>query len=92
MSRSYRKIPIWKSHDGGKEMKRIASKVVRRHWDIPLKGGNYKKLFESWNLNDYILYWPIEDAILTYQDNRYYRERFDTLEKFLTYYKKQLRK
>lgn len=89
MSRSYRKTPIFKSHDGGKKMKRIASKTVRRNWEVPLKGGNYKKLFNSWDLNDYVIYWPIEDTILTYEENEYYRSRFETLEKFLIYWRKK---
>lgn len=92
MSRSYKKVPIYKSHDGGKRMKRIASKTVRRNWDIPLKGGNYKKLFNSYNLNDYICYWSLEQAILSYKSNEYYKSKFKTLEEFLIFWKKDLGK
>ena len=90
MSRSYKKVPIYKSHDGGKRMKRIASKTVRRNWNTPLKGGNYKKLFNSWDLNDWVTYWPIEEAILTYEENEYYRNKFNTLEEFLIFWKKEM--
>ena len=90
MSRSYKKIPIHKSHDGGKWTKRMASKAVRREPDTPLNGGNYKKIFNSWELNDWVTYWPIEDAIETYYSSPYYLSRFDTLEKFLIYWKKSM--
>ena len=97
MSRSYRKNPIRKSHDGGKEMKRIASKAVRRQKELPLKGSSYKKIFNSWNLNYYISYWPLEEAIEAWYEEenksesyRHFHKRYKTLENFLNWWKKEM--
>lgn len=54
MSRSYKKA-ILKDGEGGKKWaKRQASKAVRRYkGEIP-NGGAYKKLYESYDIDDYI--------------------------------------
>jgi hypothetical protein len=65
MSRSYKKHPIIK--DGGrssKKSKRLANKKVRRNVDkLPPKGKAYKKIYDSWDINDYVSYWTEKDAI-----------------------------
>ena len=65
MSRSYKKTPIVK--DGGKsskKSKRLANKKVRRNTDkLAIKGKSYKKIYNSWDINDYISYWSEKDAI-----------------------------
>jgi hypothetical protein len=56
MSRSYKKTP-WCGNHKGKDKKRCANKVVRmwlkEHPDIALKCGQYKKLYERWDICDY---------------------------------------
>ena len=56
MSRSYKKTP-WCGDNKGSQKKRQAWKVVRQ-WlkdnpDVALKGGQYKKLYEAWDICDY---------------------------------------
>ena len=56
MSRSYKKTP-WCGDNKGTQKKRQAWKVVRQ-WlkdnpDITLKGGQYKKLYETWDIRNY---------------------------------------
>ena len=95
MSRSFKKKPIYKSHDGGKEMKRIASHAVRRKKDFSSNGADYKKVFESWNLNDYISYYSKEDAIKAWYDeesshstSQWRHKKYGTLEKWLKAWEK----
>lgn len=38
--------------------KRFASKAVRSHKDKIPNGKWYRKIFCSWNIFDYICYWP----------------------------------
>ena len=58
MSRSHKKSPIVKDSGSKKWSKRQAAKAVRRYEGIISKGSSYKKLFESWNINDFISYCP----------------------------------
>lgn len=52
MSRSYKKTPIIKDSGKHKQFaKRQANKKVR-HSDCS-SGGNFKKLFESWDISDW---------------------------------------
>lgn len=56
MSRSYKKTP-WCGDTKGKLKKRIAWKTVRQ-WlkenpDVALRGSQYKKLYETWDICDY---------------------------------------
>ena len=62
MSRSYLKTPIVKDNKRGrKKAKRQANKKVRN--EIRLHSGNsYKKVFNTWNIYDYVSYWSQEDA------------------------------
>lgn len=56
MSRSYKKTP-WCGDKKGKAKKRIANHTVRRHlknnMDLMLSPGDYKKLYESWDICDF---------------------------------------
>ena len=56
MSRSYKKTP-WCGDRKGKDKKRIANHIVRQylknHMDLNLKPGDYKKLYETWDICDY---------------------------------------
>lgn len=56
MSRSYKKTP-WCGDKKGKSKKKIANHVVRRSlerdFNLNVQGGNYKKLYETWDICDY---------------------------------------
>ena len=95
MSRSKRHTPIVKSCGTGKWGKKQANKKLRREKYLSLKGKQYKKVYESWDINDYILYWPIEEAIKDWYDEegepenlQWRHERYKTLENYLLYWKK----
>ena len=95
MSRSFKKTPINKDHFGGKLGKRRASKAVRRNKDFALSGGEYKKVYDSWDINDYISYYSREDAIKDWYDeeaaHRKYQnlhKRYGTLERWLQAWEK----
>jgi hypothetical protein len=59
MSRSYKKTPVIKdtSCKGTryKSGKQIANRAVRNHDDVP-NGGSYKKVYCSWNISDWRLF------------------------------------
>jgi hypothetical protein len=56
MSRSFKKTP-WAGDSKGKIKKRIANKAVRnwlkQHPDVAIQGGQYKKIYETWDICDY---------------------------------------
>lgn len=64
MSRSYKRNPFGGDRPA-KGMKRIASHRTRRYLknnnDITLNYGQYKKIFESWNLRDYHFYFSFKE-------------------------------
>lgn len=64
MSRSYKKVPYC-GEPKGKSKKRMANKVVRmwlkEHPDVSLKGGEFKKLYEKWDICDYCWITPWEE-------------------------------
>ena len=53
MSRSYKKNPVIKTTNCKKFAKRQAAKKVRKA-DFVNDGGAYKKLGDSWEINDYV--------------------------------------
>jgi len=59
MSRSYKKNPVMKSTNCKKKIKRRANKKVRKA-DID-NGGSFKKVSDSWEINDYISYGFCDD-------------------------------
>ena len=56
MSRSYKKTP-WCGDSKGKSKTRIANHIERQylknHMDLNLAPGDYKKLYETWDICDY---------------------------------------
>ena len=56
MSKSYKKTPYC-GESKGKKKKKIANRRVRRqlnrNLDLDARNGNYKKLYNSWNICDY---------------------------------------
>lgn len=101
MSRSYRKHPILK--DGGKSSKKnkqIANRKVRRiinrNIDFTLKGNDHKKVYESWDINDYVSCFTEKEAINYYYEmvssdkywDAWFKEKYPTLGDYLKRYRK----
>ena len=89
MSRSYKKHPYTK--DGGptrvKFAKREANKKVRRTGDIP-NGKSYRRVFEPWDIHDYVNYWSWEEAKKDWEENKnyYLKHHFPTLKSYYRYW------
>ena len=63
MSRSYKKTPVMKCCGDRRYEKRQANKKVRRSDKTVLyRGKQYRKLYESWDINDVIVFWSRNDA------------------------------
>lgn len=99
MSRSYKKTPVAKDNFGGKTGKRMANKKVRKNKNELLKRGDYKKVSESWDINDFICYYSKEQAIKDWYkeeknnppyQNGWRHEKYHTLEKWLIAWKKMM--
>lgn len=93
MSRSYKKNPI--ITDGRtptvKRMKRIANKKVRHTKNLP-NGKSYKKVFETYNIHDYISRWTWEEAKMAYfhfdPNGINWQKDYLTLKDFYKYWQK----
>lgn len=93
MSRSYKKNPIYT--DGRtptpKKNKRIANKRVRKSLNLP-NGNAYKKVFETYDIHDYISRWTWENAKFEYSHpDRHgfaWQEKYSTLKDFYRYWQK----
>ncbi len=98
MSRSRKKIPISKDNFGGKKGKRLANHAVRRYKDNIPNGKWYRKIYNSYNINDYICYFPIEEVIDYWyeEESEHYKsyawrhDRFKSLEEYIQYWKKHM--
>lgn len=98
MSRSYRKTPILK--DGGRSSKynkQLANRHIRRKANRDVYsdhiGSNsfYKKMYESWEINDYISRYTLTEAIEDYNrliKMEWFYERYPTLEDWIKQYEK----
>lgn len=89
MSRSFRKHPRAKD-PADKDMKKYANKRVRRTKNIP-NGKAYKKVFESYDISDWNSIWTKKEAIRMYlsaEPESWIRQHFETLEKYLIYWEK----
>ena len=83
MSRSRKKHPILK--DGGKSsksQKKMANRAVRNYKEEIPSGSAYKKVYPSYDINDYVSYWSKEDAIHDYY--KYRNEEYGIFRKFKT--------
>lgn len=82
MSRSYKKNPILTDGSAGstKRSKRCANHRVRRTSDkeIPMKGSGFKKLFESYDIHDFVIRWTWQDAVDWWEKNEWIREKYPT--------------
>lgn len=75
MSRSYKHTPISKTYGPYRNAKRMASKAVRRKMAIEehvKKSNFYKKLYDSWDIYDYVSYAPECDKKWWF---KYYRRK-----------------
>ena len=98
MSRSKKKIPIGKDSGSKKWTKRQASKMVRREKNTLFNRGEYKKIYDSWDINDYICYYPKEVAIEDwYREEQYEKyspgwrhKKYKTLEAWLIAWEKMM--
>lgn len=99
MSRSYRKFYAAKDND--KRQKQLANKKVRHTNKLdPLKGGEYKKIYSTWDICDYYCVWTKEDAVAEWyeEEAEHYKgyawrhSRFGTLENWLNYWEKCVRR
>lgn len=68
MSKSYKKTPTIKY--GGKGNKRFANKKVRKYKGQIQNGKSYKKLYQSWDINDIVSYYPEELMIKNYNSTK----------------------
>ncbi len=62
MSRSYKKAPILKDNVGSKVSKRFANKTVR-HAKHVSNGAFYRRMYESWDIHDYVFYRPLQQEL-----------------------------
>ena len=99
MSRSVKKHPVVKDHGSGKWGKRQASKAVRRSKSFDDSGKEYKKLYNTWNIHDYVSYYSKEDAIKDWKKEeslpvrkQHLHRKYQTLEKWLIVWEKMMLK
>lgn len=98
MSRSYKRSFYVKDHCKGQ--KQIANRRVRRNKNklLKLKGNNYRKIYEQWDICDYRWSWTEKEAIQEWYDEEndfceyaYKHEKFKTLENWLIYWAKRVK-
>jgi len=102
MSRSYKKSPYIVDHHvkTTKERKRFANKTIRQDEDFDISGKAYKKRTESWDICDYRWRWTKEEAIsewykeesACYEGVAWRHDSFNTLENWLNYWAKCVRR
>ena len=102
MGKSYKRTPIIKDNGNSKKsQKRQATHSVRNKLKrgIEISNGNaYKKHYESYDIADYVCRWTKEEAIKQYEKPcRYswetnWKEEYPTLEDFLNYWEKCMRR
>lgn len=88
MSRSYKKHPVC-IIAASKSNKKYANKKVRRHeMELPSKGKAYKKIYESYDIIDWIDYWPWSEAKEDWENNKnpWLKKRFSTLQEYYCYW------
>ena len=67
MSRSYKKNPIYTDrNDGAKYWKRQANRRVR-HYKGELQYNKYKRIYNSWEIHDWVSRWSSDEALKSYQ-------------------------
>ena len=90
MSRSYRKNPICKDNGSSKSSKRCANRKTRRHEnELPSKGCYYKKIYEQYDIHDWVSRWTWEEALADFHSNgwRWHPEITNEKELYRYWYK-----
>ena len=73
MSRSYKKSPICSDRpNGAKYWKRIGNKKARKSKDNFPKGRKYRRVYNSWEIHDYISRWTKKEALEYYNHAGYF--------------------
>lgn len=90
MSRSYKKHPYVVNGDMAKFGKKFANKRVRNLTvdEENLKGGSYKRLYEQYDIRDWIVRWTWEEALEDYYRKPNLYRRFKTEKDFYRYWYK----
>lgn len=95
MSRSIKRKPVSKDCESGKWGKKQANRKVRREKEFSGKGKQYKKIYNSWNIHDFVCYWTLDDAIKDWYNEekeptqyQWRHKQFKTLENWINYWKK----
>lgn len=84
MSRSYKKNPICTDRPhGAKYWKRLANKKVRKENIHFLKGKKYKRIYNSWEIHDYISRWTKEEALKDFKRYMYLQKYYKNEDEFL---------
>ena len=74
MSKSYKKNPIHTDRpNGAKYWKRVANKKVRKQWDNFKKGKKYRRIYNPYEIHDYISYWDKFQALNYYENGGFWR-------------------
>lgn len=95
MSRSFKRNPICKCGRSGRVGKKLANRRVRRALiDLPRKSKAYKKIYESYDICDYISRWSRQDALVDYWYGRravYWQSHY-TEEEFINFWARACRR
>ena len=89
MSRSYKKQPFY--HGGGWISKTCANKLLRARLkssdpDMSLpKGKQYRKYVETYEINDFISYWPLDQAVADWMRFDRFQGRYSSEHDFITH-------
>lgn len=75
MSKSYKKNPIHTDRPNEvKYWKRVANKKVRKSNEEFPKGKKYRRLFNPWEIHDYISYWGKLQALDYFEHSGFWLE------------------
>jgi len=88
MSRSYKKHPWNADGNYAKSGKKFAQKKVR-HLDIdylPPKGNTYKKVYEQYDIRDWVYRWTWEEALKWYRQHPDQYKEYPTEKDFYHYW------
>ena len=85
MSRSFKKMPIWKDGRSGRVGKRFAHKKVRRTVLPGGKSNRHKRVFNSYDIHDNIEYYSEAEARRDYEcGNKWYLQtEYKTVEEYI---------
>ncbi len=90
MSRSYKKHPYIVNGDMAKFGKKFANKRVRSLTvdEENLKGSSYKKLYEQYDIREFVSYWSWEEALAYYRKHPELYKNCKTEKDFYRYWYK----